>query len=389
MRPALTPDIAAMPHLKISSPNELAIEQDDGRRVAIHPLWLRERSRDASVYDAHAAQRLYDASDIDARLSIIAISEREPGRYHVRFSDGHATEFAAQEILAEAAVIPGGDDTPPLRLWGAGFEAPPRANWHADPQPAELAAWLHEFLTLGFIIFTRVPTEPGAVLEVASMFGFARVTNFGDLFEVRSEPQAIDLAYTSLALDPHTDNPYRAPVPGVQLLHCLRNETSGGLSTLVDGFAAAEHLRSHEPAAFELLSRTPVQFRYRDARTQLTSSAPLIELDTTGQVRTVRFSPRLDYVPLQPPAELERFYGARRELDRLLRSHERELRFLLAPGDLMMMDNQRLLHGRTGFDPAEGRRHLQGCYIDIDAPRSLYRLLRRRLAADAAEKAHA
>ena len=56
-----------------------------------------------------------------------------------------------------------------------------------------------------------------------------------------------------------------------------------------------------------------------------------------------------------------------------------EIRFLLQAGDLVMFDNCRLLHGRTGFDPAEGLRHLQGCYIDIDGPRSLYRVLRRRL----------
>ena len=42
-----------------------------------------------------------------------------------------------------------------------------------------------------------------------------------------------------------------------------------------------------------------------------------------------------------------------------------------------MMDNCRLLHGRTGFDPSEGLRYLQGCYIDIDGPRSLFRVLRR------------
>jgi gamma-butyrobetaine dioxygenase len=44
-----------------------------------------------------------------------------------------------------------------------------------------------------------------------------------------------------------------------------------------------------------------------------------------------------------------------------------------------MFDNCRLLHGRTGFDPQEGLRHLQGCYIDIDGPRSRYRVLRRSL----------
>jgi gamma-butyrobetaine dioxygenase len=46
-----------------------------------------------------------------------------------------------------------------------------------------------------------------------------------------------------------------------------------------------------------------------------------------------------------------------------------------------MRDNRRLLHERTGFDPAQGVRHLQGCYIDIAGPRSLYRVVRRRLGA--------
>ena len=51
------------------------------------------------------------------------------------------------------------------------------------------------------------------MLKVASTFGFTRDTNFGAMFDVRSTPNAIDLAYTSIPLDPHTDNPYRSPVP--------------------------------------------------------------------------------------------------------------------------------------------------------------------------------
>jgi gamma-butyrobetaine dioxygenase len=231
-----------------------------------------------------------------------------------------------------------------------------------------------------------VPTQPGQILQVASAFGFTRETNFGELFDVRSTPAAIDLAYTAMALDPHTDNPYRWPVPGVQLLHCLLNQTSGGLSTLVDGFAVAEALRRRDPEAFDRMSRTAVRFRYRDAATDLVASAAPIELDVTGRVQAVHFSPRLDFVPLQPPADLEAYYQARRAFDRLLRSPEFEFRFLLNAGELVMMDNRRLLHGRTGFDPAEGLRHLQGCYIDIDGPRSLYRLLRGRRATAIEER---
>jgi gamma-butyrobetaine dioxygenase len=200
------------------------------------------------------------------------------------------------------------------------------------------------------------------------------------MFDVRSTPNAIDLAYTAIPLDPHTDNPYRTPEPGVQLLHCLANETSGGLSTLIDGFAVADALRERDPDAFQVLTQTPVRFRYRDRDTELVASAPPIELDVSGRVRTIHFSPRLDYVPLLPPEELTAYYRARRVFDGMLRGPEFEIRFLLGQGDLVMFDNCRLLHGRTGFDPAQGLRHLQGCYIDIDGPRSLYRVLRRRHA---------
>jgi gamma-butyrobetaine dioxygenase len=282
--------------------------------------------------------------------------------------------------LAEAALAPGEHDIPALQLWTHELEDLPRADWKMQPSEADLADWTERFLVYGFIVFRGVPATGGEVLNVARVFGFARDTNFGAMFDVRSTPNAIDLAYTAIPLDPHTDNPYRTPEPGVQLLHCLANETSGGLSTLIDGFAVAEALRARDPEAFRILTRTPVRFRYRDKDTELVASAPPIELDVSGRLRTIHFSPRLDYVPLLPPAELTAYYRARRVFDGMLRGPEFEIRFLLKEGDLVMFDNCRLLHGRTGFDPAQGLRHLQGCYIDIDGPRSLYRVLRRRQA---------
>jgi gamma-butyrobetaine dioxygenase len=369
-----------MPTLHITSPAELCIEMADGQRFAIHPLWLRERCQDEATIDVHTGQRLLDPSDLDPRLSLRSVTRSGAGRLLLRFSDGHEAQFSDAEILAEAALAIGDEDVPAPRLWDASLQAPARLLWNPAAADAQIAGWLLQFLQLGFVVFTGVPIRPGYILELAATFGFPRVTNFGALFDVRSVPAAIDLAYTAVGLDAHTDNPYRDPVPGVQLLHCLRNETSGGLSTLVDGFAAAEALRRRDPAAFQLLTGISVRFRYRDAETELVASAPLIELDVAGRLRAVHFSPRLDYVPLLPPAQLAEYYRARREFDRLLRAPEFELRFLLASGELMMMDNRRLLHGRTGFDPAEGMRHLQGCYIDIDGPRSRYRVLRRQLA---------
>ena len=164
------------------------------------------------------------------------------------------------------------------------------------------------------------------------------------------------------------------------MLHCLTNRTQGGLSKLVDGLAVAEALRDDAPTLFNMLAATRVRFRYVDAQTELVASAPLIELDADGRCSAIHYSPRLDFVPLLPPGTLEIYYEARRRLDRMLKSEVFERRFRLDDGDLMMFDNRRLLHGRTGFDPSTGLRHLQGCYIDADGPRSRYRVLRRRLA---------
>ncbi len=367
--------------LTINSPTQLWIEDGGGRRMGIHPIWLRERCQDTQSMDLLTGQRLQDPSDLDLDLSYAALSETEPGRLHVRFSDGHEADFAAGEILAEAALPPGENDVPAVETWTGALEHLPRAQWRANPSDADLMSWVKLFLRFGFIVFSGVPSEHHAVLEVALAFGFARETNFGTVFDVRSIPNATDLAYTPVKLEPHTDNPYRSPVPGVQLLHCLANETSGGLSTLVDGYAVGEALRARDPEAFRILSTTAVRFRYRDKVTELVASAPPIELDVNGRVKTIHFSPRLDFEPLLPPDELTAYYRARRVFDHLLRTPEFEIRFLLNAGDLVMFDNCRLLHGRTGFDPREGLRHLQGCYIDIDGPRSLYRVLRRSLAA--------
>ena len=365
--------------LRIGAAEELILERGDGTAHAIHPLWLRERCRDAASMDLHTQQRLQDPSDFDLELRILGVSQPAAGMFRVRFSDGHEASFSAAEILAEAALADNSHDCPAPRLWNGTLTQFPRAQWRAAPAPAELMSWLEAFLTYGFVIFEGVPTQPGTVLTVGSMFGFTRETNFGPLFDVRSTPNATDLAYTAMSLDPHTDNPYRAPVPGIQLLHCLANETTGGLSTLVDGFAVAQGLREAHPQAFEVLSHTPVRFKYLDADTELTASAVPIELDVTGGLRAIQFSPRLDFVPLFPPERLDVYYRARRLFDHRLRAPDFEIRFLLKAGDLVMFDNCRLLHGRTGFDPAEGLRHLQGCYIDIDGPRSLYRVLRRQL----------
>ena len=207
------------------------------------------------------------------------------------------------------------------------------------------------------------------VLTVAASMGYVRETNYGRLFDVRVKAAPANLAYTSRPIAPHTDNPYRDPVPTVQLLHCLRSAAAGGDSVFADGFRAAAQLREQDPAAFAVLATTPVTFGYRDQRTQLSATRPLIGLDPRGRIREIRCNGRSLQPPSLSPAEAAGFYAAYRAFAGLASDPAALHTVRLAPGDCVVFDNTRILHGRTGFT-GQGGRHLQGCYADLDGVES-------------------
>jgi len=163
----------------------------------------------------------------------------------------------------------------------------------------------------------------------------------------------------------------------VQLLHCLASAAEGGVSGLVDGFTAAGLLRAEDPAAFAVLTGTPVTFRYADATADLQATMPMIGLDPHGRIREVRFNNR-SLQPLRSPGPeaADAFYLAYRAFAELLARPELMLRFRLGPGDCVVFDNTRVLHARTAFTGA-GHRHLQGCYADLDGVASTLAVLHR------------
>jgi gamma-butyrobetaine dioxygenase len=367
-----------------SPPRVLWLSQgpDGETRTPLPALWLRARSQVSSERDAMTGQRLNNPHQFDDHLSLTAAAWGEDASrkrcLNLSFSDGFSGPFDPDELLAGTRLTEG---TPSPKAWRSDLDPRPEYHW---PELARddrvLYAALHDFIVSGVLLIRDTPLERDAVLSVARRFGHVRTTNFGAYFEVYTRPQgeAIDLSYQSVALGPHTDNPYRAPVPGIQLLHCLQNETSGGLSTLVDSLAAVAQLRTEDPRGFELLAQVPVRFEHRDAEAELVSICPVIETNGSGEMVGVHYSPRLDDIPVMSEADTQAYQSARRRLGELFNDPAFELRFLLEPGHLMMFDNNRVLHGRTSYNPEEGHRQLQGCYIDRDGPRSSYRVLKRR-----------
>ena len=146
---------------------------------------------------------------------------------------------------------------------------------------------------------------------------------------------------------------------------------------LVDGFHLAETLRREDAAAFEVLARTPLDFRFQDEAWDIRCRAPAIALSREGEIEQVRFSMHVMGALRAPPAEMEALYRAYRRLAALVRDARFEIRFKLQAGDMMSIDNRRIFHGRDGFEATSGRRHLQGCYVDRDEFLSRIRVLKR------------
>jgi gamma-butyrobetaine dioxygenase len=80
-------------------------------------------------------------------------------------------------------------------------------------------------------------------------------------------------------------------------------------------------------------------------------------------------------------ADTQAFYGAYRKFALLLRDPKFQLKFRLRSGDLVLFDNQRILHGRTPFSSAKHARHLRGCYLTRDSVYSEAAVLRRQVSA--------
>jgi gamma-butyrobetaine dioxygenase len=361
--------------LEAAPPRILA--QNGETLTELPALWLRERCRDPLSLDPQTEQRLFDPHRLPDDLALVGIEECGENRARLAFSDGYAGEYELSRLADE---LEWEDGLPREIPWRADLtlDAVGVDGRALDSDEIRLRA-VEVFLTHGLVIIRNLATDPECILEVARRFGYVRETNFGRLFEVYSRPGSNDLAYRPVPLGAHTDNPYREPVPGIQLLHCLVNDTRGGWSTLVDSLSVAQALQEEDPEGLQLLATTPVRFRFIDANEELVEHRPIVQRDVSGRMTGVHYSPRLDYLPLLDAGTTRRFQRARRRLSELFADPRFELRFPLRAGELMMFNNSRVLHGRTAYDPNEGHRHLQGCYIDLDAPKSLYRTLSRRL----------
>jgi gamma-butyrobetaine hydroxylase len=348
----------------------LTIAWPAGGESRFHALWLRDNCPCGDCRHA-SGQRLLDTRSLPDDLTVVDLRQ-DGATLHVSFSDDHAGTYDEAWLRAHAGPLA----PHTRRLWGAELQSGLPVARHEDvvADPGALREWLAAVDELGFAILSGCGTEPGTVTRVAELFGYVRETNYGRLFDVKTVVNPTNLAYTGLGLGAHTDNPYRDPTPSLQLLHCLASSAEGGENTLVDAFRVAQDL---SPKDLELLSRYAIGFRYADAETDLAAETSVITADVRGEIQAVHYNTRSAQPFRLPDQVVGSYYDAYQRFGRMLESSEYRIQFKLAPGDLFIVDNLRVLHGRMAYASSGGERRLQGCYADRDGLRSKLAVLSR------------
>ena len=359
----------------IDNGKSIILQRDDGSTLRYHSTWLRDNALDPKTRDIKNGQRLITLSDIPIDTCVKSANLDDKGEnISLTFSpESKKVSFSTSWLETYAYDVEKkflkGWISPDLKIWKSDMlKNIPNIDYKAAKSDNTLLLkWMQFLHKYGFAKITGGNKESGAIIQIANLIGYVRETNYGKFFEVRSEINGDNLAYTNLGLQAHTDNPYRDPVPTIQILYCIENSASGGDSKVVDGFKAAILLKEENQEYFNLLTKYCARFEYNeDKKTHLESRRPMIELSPDGEIIAIRFNNR-SAAPITdvPYNDMENYYKAYRKFSEIINNPSMAINFKLKPGEGFVTDNTRVLHSRTAYS-GSGSRWLQGCYVDKD-----------------------
>eukprot|EP01116_Phalansterium_solitarium_P022887 TRINITY_DN7742_c0_g1_i2.p1 TRINITY_DN7742_c0_g1~~TRINITY_DN7742_c0_g1_i2.p1 ORF type:complete len:437 (+),score=57.78 TRINITY_DN7742_c0_g1_i2:736-2046(+) len=383
-------------------PRTLNIRWKDTHLSKFHYVWLRHNCRCSQCVEPSSGQKLLVADQVPLEPRPASVSIVAPGskggtvRVEIRWSDDeHTSYFDASWLRAHCYSShrdrlnlrpqrPTSRTVPPWDAVQLAAASLPVLDYGAVIGSDEgLWAWLDQLHRYGLSLIRNAPSQPNVVAALADRVAYVKETMYGRVFDVISVPKPNNVAYTSLALAMHQDLLYYEAPPGLQFLHCLKNDAIGGETMFLDGFKAAERLRRTDPSAFRVLSTTLATY-HKDGLGyghdhMMHFRRPVICLDAdTDAVASLNYAPPFEGPLHVPFKQVEPFYASLRAFCQIVRDPELIVSHRWKPGDVATFNNRRVLHGRDAFDAASGARHLQGTYVELDDFFSRYQTLAAR-----------
>lgn len=336
----------------VNDEGTIKVNWADGHTSRFHYIWLRDNCA-CDKCGAHASgSRHQSFLDIPEDIGPSTIKSN-PTSLHVRWSnDAHDSTYSSTWLRnncysEKERALRGKKQT----VWDGTLDKIPTVDYLvAKTNQSELHKLFASVSEFGFVLIRNVGAFREETERLANMIGYIRNTHFGlvtDL-KLRSDPKHIADYPTHIL--PHSDETYRHVPTGINILHCMQpSEDGGGVSQLVDGHKVAAILRSEDPAAFDLLSKVPIQHERVTPGEIIRSHRPVFTVNYEGCVTEVRLNERTMSALSLPEDFIEPTYRALRKAFRIAYDPANCVEHKLAAGEVFAFDNLRVLHGRTGF----------------------------------------
>ncbi|KAK9409949.1 gamma-butyrobetaine dioxygenase [Crotalus adamanteus] len=369
----------------------ICVHWEDGSESLYPSVWLRDNCQcpDCFLHSAKARKLLLENLDININVKDVTLTEQKK-KVNIVWPDDHTSEFEAEWLkkrcFSDQARAKAQEELflSERQYWGSDLELPTMDFEEVLHNDESAYKWLVTLKKVGIVLLRGAAIKQGEILKLGQRIGFLRLTFYGPTWQVQDKMDANNVAYTSEKLSFHTDYPVLQFPPGIQFLHCIKQTSTGGESEVVDGFHVANKFKAQNPYAFKILTSTFVDFTdigvdYCDFAMQ--SKQRIIDVDEKGQVVRINFNNATRDTIFDIPAEkVKPFYAALKDYVDLLNSTDYKYSYKMKPGDVVVFDNWRLLHGRQSYQAgAEISRHLEGAYADWDVIMSRLRILQKNV----------
>ena len=343
-------------------PNKLRILFSNNKEDNFLNIWLRDHAKDESSWDVRSNQRKIHTAKLDPNLFIKKAVLKEDGRsVEILWSDltspiNYPSNFFVENSINSKRIVSN------IKVWKSeDIDDKIYVNFEDAISDKGFKIFLNKLYKYGFVVIQNCKTKMSSVEKIAKKIGYVRESIFGGLWSFESNNDMADSAYTQDELRPHTDSTYSNDAPGLQLLLCCNYKATGGESIMVDGFKIAQKINLNRKDLYDLLCEVEVIGRYIGDGVFLEAKRPIFKLNSNKRLIQVSFN-NYDRAAFRiDEKKTLKFYEAIREFDLIANNKNYQWRHVLKPGELLIFNNWRILHGRGSF---KGERKMSGCYIN-------------------------
>ncbi|QEU58695.1 hypothetical protein KDRO_A07170 [Kluyveromyces lactis] len=375
--------------------NYVTIKLNDSLYL-FHLVYLRDNCTSKESFHGETHQRLVDIfNDIDLEKDLNGTVVVEGDELVVKWFDGHISRFTERWLLIHAYypeknVVKNEAVKLPNRITWCKQEFNQlkqtsdhfKNDYNRINDDSTKKNIFNEIYQYGFTLIDNVPVTLDATKEVSELISIIRPTHYDTgVWDFTSDLSKKDTAYTSLAIDMHTDGNYWYETPGLQLFHLLLHDGQGGETRICDVAHILKLIKdkANEDESWqetlEILTKQPIEFHQsgESENVFIENRYPILQVDKDGELIQCRWNTS-DRTSMLKGTKypVNEIYRAMARFNDLINDTDNYVRFPLAPGTILVFDNWRVLHARTAFN---GKRRLCGSYLTRDDFLARYRSL--------------